>query len=151
MNLAVPDAYKSNVMVAVGQGRNYPVKLDPHAILNALRIRYDKPKPNKDRANEAAFSTPWTIALPIEDYFFRLEECYITVPVALPVYTMDQMVYKASIAIQSTGLLSQAFLKWNVLLLKNDMWSGPKCPSRHMKPTLPRERAHRLSMDTQTI
>ena len=36
MNFLVPDAYKSNVMAAVGQGRNYPANADIRAILNAL-------------------------------------------------------------------------------------------------------------------
>ena len=43
MHLAVPDTQKSNVMAAVGQGRNYPANVDPRAIINALLIRYGKP------------------------------------------------------------------------------------------------------------
>ena len=41
-------------------------------------------------------------------------------------YTMEQIVDKASIAIQSTKLFSQAFLQWNVLLFKNKTWSDLK-------------------------
>ena len=52
------------------QVQNYPENADPRVILNALRIRYVKSMPNEKRENEATFSAPWNIALPIEYYFF---------------------------------------------------------------------------------
>ena len=45
---------------------------------------------------------------------------------ALPDYTMYQMVDKELITIQSTGLFSQSVLEWNGLLLKNETWSNLK-------------------------
>ena len=82
-------------------------------------MRYGETTTNKKRANEVAFSFPWNIDFPIEDYFFRLEECYVTALMVIPAYTMDQVVDKALSTIQPTGLFSQAVLEWNGLLLKN--------------------------------
>ena len=44
----------------------------------------------------------------------------------LPAYTMEQMEDKALIAIQYTGLFSQAILDWNRLPLENKTWSDLK-------------------------
>ena len=79
LNLVVPNVYKSNVMEAVGQGRNYLANADHCAIINTLHIRYGNPTPNNKRLNKADFSTAWNVAMPIEYYFFCLEEFYMTV------------------------------------------------------------------------
>ena len=124
--LMVTDTYKSNVMVAVAQESNYPQNADPRAIINVLRIRYNKPTPNEEISNKAAFSAPWNTALPMEYCFFCLEECYVTTLVALLAYTMEKMVDKVLTVIQYTGLFYHAVFEWNELLLDNNTWSELK-------------------------
>lgn len=114
------------MIAVVGQGRNYSANADPCAIITVFRIFYGKSTPNKKRANKAVFSTAWNVTMPIEYYLFPLEECYVILLIAHLAYTMEQIVDKALITIQSTGLFYQALLEWNGLLLKNKTWSELK-------------------------
>ena len=63
---------------------------------------------------------------PIEVLFSCLEECFLFAAAAQPAYTMEQMIDKAIIAIQNTGLYSTAILEWNGFLAVNKTWIGLK-------------------------
>ena len=82
-------------------------------------IRYENPTTNKMRVNKAAFSSARNGIMPIGAYLFCLEDCYATAIVALTAYTMEEIIYKMIITIQSTRLFYRAILKWNGLILEN--------------------------------
>ena len=56
--------------------------------------------------NERKWSARWNPTNPID-------ECYIIDIVALPAYTMEQVINKATIAIQQMGVYKLAILEWN--------------------------------------
>ena len=72
-----------------------------------------------NKANWAAAHNPNE---PIEDLYDRLEECFVVALVAKPAYTMDQMVDKALIAVQRTGLYATAILEWKAVDVMNQTW-----------------------------
>ena len=112
LNAAVPRKYKRSGGDRIG-AKTYKANDDPRAILNALRNTYGRPSPGEKRANEKAFGAGWNPADPIEELYDRLEECFVVAIVAKPAYTREQMIDKALIAIQSTGLFEIAVLEWN--------------------------------------
>ena len=72
--------------------------------------------------NEANWAAAYNPNEPIEDLYDRLEECFVVALVAKPAYTMDQMVDKALIAVQRTGLYSTSILEWNAVDVMNQTW-----------------------------
>ena len=117
LNTAVPKAFRrstdANGGVLVGAGTSYRHNHDPRTILLALRTTYGIPSPAERNANDAAFAAPWNPAEPIETYFDRLEDCYVAAIISAPPYTMEQMSTRAIMAVQLTGLYSQALIEWN--------------------------------------
>ena len=102
LNIAVPRQYRGSA-ATVG-ARVYKPNEDPKAILARLRDIYGRTTPAEKRANETLWSQNWNPADPIESLFMRLEECFVFALAAKPAYTEEQMVDKALMAIQSTGL-----------------------------------------------
>ncbi len=116
LNLAVPKAFKRSTMLAGGAlicAAAYLSNHSPCSILLALQTVYGIPSPAKRNANDALFSAPWNTAEPIETFFDRLEDCYVAAIITSPPYTMEQMITRAIMAIQITGLYSQALTEWN--------------------------------------
>ena len=129
LNVAVPKAFRRNSTPAGGTiiGTSvYRSNHDPRDILLALRSVYGTPSPTERNANEALFATPWNPAEPIETYFDQLEDCYVAAIIASPPYTIEQMITKAIMAIQLTGLYSQALIEWNALPAVSKTWDTLK-------------------------
>ena len=76
--------------------------------------------------NKSRWSTGWNPSNPIKELFNRLEECYVIAIVALPPYMMEQMIDKAHISVQRTGLYELAIIKWNRFNLASKSWSDFK-------------------------
>lgn len=129
LNVAVPKAFRRNSTPAGGTiiGTSvYRSNHDPRDILLALRTVYGTPSPAERNSNEALFATPWNPAEPIETYFDRLEDCYVAAIIASPPYTIAQMITKAIMAIQLTGLYSQALIEWHALPAVAKTWDTLK-------------------------
>jgi hypothetical protein len=130
LNIAVPKAFKRSTAAdggaIVGAGTSYRHNHDPRTILLALRTTYGIPSPAERNANDAAFAAPWNPAEPIETYFDRLEDCYVAAIIASPPYTMEQMMTRAIMAVQLTGLYSQALIEWNGMPAAARTWDALK-------------------------
>ena len=72
------------------------------------------------------FAAPWNPAEPIETYFDRLEDCYVAAIISSPPYTMEQMITWAIMAVQLTGLYSQALIEWNSMPDAARTWDALK-------------------------
>ena len=122
LNLAVPKSYRRVAGAGIG-AVNYRVTEDPRDILAGLQDRYGRPTPTEKRKNETTFNSPWIHATEtVEDYFGRLEDCYITAIIAKPPFTMEQMIDKAMTAITETGQYHVAILEWNGFDAENQTW-----------------------------
>ena len=117
LNLCVPKKYRRVDGGIVAQ--NYKVNQCPRTILDHLQNLYGRPTPMENTMNEASWAAAYNPSKPIEDLYDRLEECFVVALVAKPAYTMDQMVEKALIAVQLTGLYATAILEWNVVDVMN--------------------------------
>eukprot|EP00804_Cyclotella_cryptica_P010472 CCRYP_012303-RA/>CCRYP_012303-RA protein AED:0.45 eAED:0.14 QI:0/0/0/0.6/1/1/5/0/1176 len=116
-NKAVYDS-QQNVRRAVNEALNV-------AVPNAFR----KPAGNQigtKTANNQRFDQPWDPNEPIEALFDRLEECYIFAIMAKPPFTLEQVIDKAIIAIQRTGLYETALLEWQGFDEANITWEQLK-------------------------
>ena len=113
----MPKAFRcstaANGGALVGARTSYRHNHNPRTILLALRTTYGIPSPAERNANDGAFAAPWNPAEPIETYFDRLEDCYVAAIISSPPYTMEQMMMRAIMAVQLTGLYSQALIEWN--------------------------------------
>ena len=54
--------------------------------------------------------------------FERLKKCYIIALVTKPPYTKEQMIDKAVVVIQATGLFKAAMEKWHALDPEDQEW-----------------------------
>ena len=129
LNSAVPKQFKRGTMAAGGTllgSTSYRTNHDPKAILLSLRDTYGTPSPAKRQANDAAFATPWNPTEPIEAYFDRLEDCFVAAVIAKPPYTLEQLITRAIMGIQLTGLYSQALIDWQALPTASHTWDTLK-------------------------
>ena len=129
LNVAVPKAFRRGTTAVGGAligAAAYRSNMDPRAILLALRTTYGVPSPAERNANDAAFAAPWNTNEPIETYFDRLEDCYVAAIIASPPFTMAQMMTRAIMAIQLTGLYSQALIEWNSTVPATRTWETLK-------------------------
>ena len=129
LNVAVPRAFRRGTTAAGGTligTAAYRSNHDPRAILLALRTTYGNPSPAERNANDAQFAAPWNTAEPIETYFDRLEDCYVAAIIASPPFTMEQMITRAIMAIQLTGVFSQAIIEWNGMAAATRTWDALK-------------------------
>ena len=128
LNVAVPKQFKRGTNAAGGiMGANpYRNNQDPRAILLALRTLYGKPSPAEKQANMTAFTAQWNPSDPIETYFDRLEDCYVTAIIATPLYTLEQMMDMAIMTLQITGLYQQALTEWERMLPAQRTWDNLK-------------------------
>jgi hypothetical protein len=88
------------------------VRDDPRTILQNLRTKYGNCTPAEKTANDVKFASPWNPSEPIETLFDRLEDAYVFSIMAKPPYTQEQLMDKAIMAIQRTGLYETALLEW---------------------------------------
>jgi len=72
--------------------------------------------------NERRFSAGWQAGEPLEKLFDRLEDCYVKSIVMKPPFTMEQMLDKAKLAVQRTGLYTTVMLEWDAILEVNATW-----------------------------
>jgi hypothetical protein len=129
LNIAVPKAFRRTGIPAAGTiigSSAYRANHDPRDILLNLRTTYGTPSPAERTENDALFATPWNPADPIETFFDRLEDCFVAALIATPPYTIDQMCAKAIMAIQLTGLYSQALIEWHARPLATKTWDALK-------------------------
>ena len=129
LNIAVPKAFRRTGIPAAGTiigSTAYRANHDPRDILLGLRTTYGTPSPAERTANDALFAAPWNPADPIETFFDRLEDCFVAALIATPPYTVEQMCTKAIMAIQLTGLYSQALIEWNAHPLASKTWDALK-------------------------
>ena len=78
--------------------------------------------PLEKTALERRWSAGWNSNEPIENFFDRLEDCFVMAIMQPPAYTSEQMIDKAKTAIQTTGLFPTAILEWNGFLAGNQTW-----------------------------
>jgi hypothetical protein len=128
LNIAVPKEFKrgTNAAGTIMGASPYRNNNNPRAILRALRTLYGRPTPAEKQANNALFCAPWNPADPIETYFDRLEDCFVTAIIATPPYTMAQMMDMAIMTLQITGLYSQALTEWESKLPIDQTWDALK-------------------------
>ena len=110
LNAAVPNAFRKPTGNQIGT-KVFTVRDDPKTILSDLRTKYGTCTPREKAANGQGFDEPWDPNEPIEALFDRLEDCYIFAIQNKPPFTLDQMIDKAIIAIQLTGLYERALLE----------------------------------------
>ena len=125
LNMAVPKEFRKPVGNQIGQ-KVFTVRDNPRQVLTDLRTKYGTCTPNEKSANEAAFSAPWNPRDPIEALFDRLEDCYVFSIMAKPPFTMEQLIDKAIMAIQRTGLYETALLEWTGFTPENKTWQQLK-------------------------
>ena len=111
LNLALPRTYHRSVAGALGT-RNYRFTDDPKDILQGLQDNYRQITPAEKTKMEADWSAAWNLSEPIKLLFDQLEYCYVLSVVAKPAYTQEQMIDKALIVIQRTGLYPTAILEY---------------------------------------
>eukprot|EP00804_Cyclotella_cryptica_P006088 CCRYP_010701-RA/>CCRYP_010701-RA protein AED:0.44 eAED:0.36 QI:0/-1/0/1/-1/1/1/0/470 len=125
LNIAVPNAFRKPAGNQIGT-KVYTVRDHPREILDSLRVKYGACTPNEKTANNQRFDQPWDPNEPIEALFDRLEECYIFAIMAKPPFTLEQVIDKAIIAIQRTGLYETALLEWQGFEEANKTWEQLK-------------------------
>ena len=123
LNLAVPNAFRKPAANQIGT-KVYTIRDSPREILDNLRTKYGTCTPNEKTANNIRFDQPWDPTEPIEALFNHLEECYIFLIMAKPPFTLDQVIDKAIIAIQRTGLASTKPHYWNGKVLMKSTKHG---------------------------
>ena len=117
LNLGVPKKYR-RVDGGIG-ALHYKGNQCPRTILDHLRNLYGRPTPMEKTMNEANWAAAYNPNEPIEDLYDRLEESFLVALVAKLAYTMDQIVDKALIDVQRTGLYATAILEWNAVDVMN--------------------------------
>mmetsp|Transcript_29745 Transcript_29745/g.64078 ORF Transcript_29745/g.64078 Transcript_29745/m.64078 type:complete len:236 (+) Transcript_29745:251-958(+) len=124
LNTAVPKSYRCAQGGTFGIGHtNYKAMTQPRDILAQLQNLYGRPSPGEKETNNNRFKLAWDHAnKTIEDYFHRLEECYVTALCAKPAYTTEQLIDKTIMSIQLTGLYPTALLEWNRFKNDNKTW-----------------------------
>ena len=110
LNNAIPNAFRKPAGNQMGT-RVFTVRDSPREILDGLRAKYGICSPNEKTANNQRFDQQWDPNEPIESLFERLEEAYIFSILAKPPFTLEQLIDKAIIAIQLTGLYERALLE----------------------------------------
>lgn len=128
LNTAVPKQFKrgTNAAGLILGANPYRNNQDPRTILLALRTLYGKPSPAEKQANSNAFREQWNPADPIETYFDRLEDCYVTALIAPPPFTMPQMCDMAITSLQLTGLYSDALTEYERMPAAQHTWDDLK-------------------------
>jgi hypothetical protein len=111
LNTAVLNAFRKPVGNQIGT-KVYTVSDDPQTILADLRAKYGVCTPREKCKNNRRFDEPWDPNEPIEGLFDRLEDCCVFAIQNKPPFTLEQMIDKALIAIQLTGLYERALLEW---------------------------------------
>jgi hypothetical protein len=129
LNVAVPNAFLKPAGNQIGT-KVYTVSDNPRDILDNLRTKYSAFTPNEKTANNLSFDQPWDPNEPIEALFDRLEECYFFSIMAKPPFTLEQVIDKAIIVIQRTGLYGTALLEWQGFDENKKTWWQLKKPFR---------------------
>jgi hypothetical protein len=121
LNIAIPKEFRKPVGNQIGT-KVFTVRDDPKQILANLRTKYGAATPADKANNEKMFNQPWNPNEPIEALFDRLEECYVVSIMSKPAFTMEQLIDKAIVAIQRTGLYETALLEWNGFAPEHKTW-----------------------------
>ena len=125
LNKAIPQAFRKpagNQIVS----KVFTVRDNPKQILADLKVKYGTCTPDEKTANDVRFAAPWNPSEPIESLFDRLEDCYVFAIQAKPPYTQEQLIDKAIMAIQRTGLYETALLEWQGFDEVNKTWQQLK-------------------------
>lgn len=125
LNVAIPNAFRRPIGNQLGT-KVFTVRDNPRQILQELRTKYGTSTPNDKANNDRQFNAQWDANEPIEALFDRLEDCYVFSILAKPPYTMEQLIDKAIIAIQRTGLYETALLEWAGFDEANKTWQQLK-------------------------
>eukprot|EP00804_Cyclotella_cryptica_P028204 CCRYP_011045-RA/>CCRYP_011045-RA protein AED:0.18 eAED:0.15 QI:0/0/0/1/1/1/2/0/1234 len=125
LNDAIPNAFRKPIGNQMGQ-KVYTVRNNPRDILSNLRTKYGTGTPAEKRRNNVLLDAPWDPNDPIEALFDRIEDCFIFALICKPEFTMEQIIDKAIVAIQLTGLYETALLEWSGFVDANKMWQQLK-------------------------
>eukprot|EP00804_Cyclotella_cryptica_P001036 CCRYP_008351-RA/>CCRYP_008351-RA protein AED:0.69 eAED:0.47 QI:0/-1/0/1/-1/1/1/0/427 len=125
LNEAIPNAFRKPIGNQMGQ-KVYTVCDNPCGILSNLRTKYGTSTPAEKRRNNVLLDAPWDPADPIEALFDRIEDCFIFALICKPEFTMEQIIDKAVLAIQLTGLYKTALLEWSGFAEANKTWQQLK-------------------------
>eukprot|EP00804_Cyclotella_cryptica_P009738 CCRYP_011263-RA/>CCRYP_011263-RA protein AED:0.36 eAED:0.36 QI:0/-1/0/1/-1/1/1/0/256 len=125
LNTAVPNAFRKPVGNQIGT-KVYMVGDDQQTILADLRTKYGVCTPREKSDNNRRFDEQWNTTELIEGLFDRLEDCYVFAIQNKPPFTLEQMIDKALIAIQLTGLYERALLEWQDFDEENKTWAQLK-------------------------
>eukprot|EP00804_Cyclotella_cryptica_P013523 CCRYP_017243-RA/>CCRYP_017243-RA protein AED:0.41 eAED:0.30 QI:0/0/0/1/1/1/5/0/1642 len=125
LNEAIPNAFRKPIGNQMGQ-KVYTVRDNPRDILSNLRTKYGTSTPAEKRRNNVLLDAPWDPNDPIEALFDRIEDCFIFALICKPQFTMEQIIDKAIVAIQLTGLYETALLEWSGFAEENKTWQQLK-------------------------
>ena len=125
LNAAIPNAFRKPIGNQMGQ-KVYTVRDNPRDILSNLRTKYGTSTPAEKRRNNVLLDAPWDPNDPIEALFDRIEDCFIFALICKPEFTMEQVIDKAIVAIQLTGLYETALLEWSGFTEDNKTWQQLK-------------------------
>eukprot|EP00804_Cyclotella_cryptica_P012938 CCRYP_002290-RA/>CCRYP_002290-RA protein AED:0.50 eAED:0.37 QI:0/0/0/1/0/0/2/0/633 len=125
LNDAIPNAFRKPIGNQMGQ-KVYTVCDNPRDILSNLRTKYGTSTPAEKRRNNVLLDAPWDPNDPIEALFDRIEDCFIFALICKPEFTMEQIIDKAIVAIQLTGLYETALLEWSGFADANKTWQQLK-------------------------
>ena len=122
LNTSVPRPYKRAGGQQIGAHVYRPTDC-PKAIIGDLRTRYGTWKPAEKTAMQLKWNTPWNPNETIEQFFDRLEDCYVMALSNPPPYTLEQMIDQAKTSVQQMGLYTLALLEWNDFEEASQTWS----------------------------
>eukprot|EP00804_Cyclotella_cryptica_P006988 CCRYP_007119-RA/>CCRYP_007119-RA protein AED:0.63 eAED:0.16 QI:0/0/0/0.5/1/1/2/0/878 len=125
LNNAIPNAFGKPIGNQMGQ-KVYTVRDNSRDIASNLRTKYGMSTPAKKRRNNVLLDAPWDPADPIKALFDRIEDCFIFAPICKPEFTMEQIIHKAIVAIQLTGLYETALHEWSGFTEANKTWQQLK-------------------------
>eukprot|EP00804_Cyclotella_cryptica_P024020 CCRYP_020051-RA/>CCRYP_020051-RA protein AED:0.50 eAED:0.38 QI:0/-1/0/1/-1/1/1/0/399 len=125
LNEAIPNAFRKPIVNQRGQ-KVYTVRDNPRDILYNLCTKYGARTPAEKRRNNMLLDAPWDPADPIEALFDRIEDCFIFALICKPEFTMEQIIDKAIVAIQLTGLYETVLLEWSGFAEANKTWQQLK-------------------------
>eukprot|EP00804_Cyclotella_cryptica_P000700 CCRYP_000984-RA/>CCRYP_000984-RA protein AED:0.37 eAED:0.21 QI:0/0/0/1/0/0/3/0/1009 len=124
LNEAIPNAFRKPIGNQMGQ-KVYTVRDNPRDILSNLERSAAQALQPK-RRNNVLLGAPWDPNDPIEALFDRTEDCFIFALICKPQFTMEQIIDKAIVAIQLTGLYETALLEWSGFAEENKTWQQLK-------------------------
>eukprot|EP00804_Cyclotella_cryptica_P017051 CCRYP_003288-RA/>CCRYP_003288-RA protein AED:0.71 eAED:0.43 QI:0/0/0/1/1/1/2/0/302 len=121
LNEAIPNTFRKPIGNQMSQ-KVYTVRDNPCDILSNLRTKYGTSTPAEERQNNVLLDAPWDPADPIK----HSSTASKTASSSLSSFTMEQIIDKAIVAIQLTGLYETTLLEWSGFAEANKTWQQLK-------------------------